>query len=164
MRNIFPFFTLTGEERKPVFVNLFWSPGIDSSLADSNPWYRFLGSLDVSKFGLWSHELGLCSVAKFVVTRKGNIVDSGIGLSYRPASLCSLAGRYVNPMPESTLSHQSGTTNLATGSGMFYYVTGSDLANHSGFRSGSRCRYDETLKAFLVIIESFDLFINTKLL
>ncbi len=32
-------------------------------------------------------------------------VDSGIGLSYRPdsASLCILAGRYDNPMPESTL-------------------------------------------------------------
>jgi hypothetical protein len=31
-----------------------------------------------------------------------DIVDSGIGLSYRPVSLCSLAGRYDNPMPEST--------------------------------------------------------------
>ncbi len=32
----------------------------------------------------------------------GDTVDSGIRLSYRPASLCSLAGRYDNP--ESTLS------------------------------------------------------------
>jgi hypothetical protein len=31
MRNlVFPFFTLTGEEPKPVFVNLLRSPGIDS--------------------------------------------------------------------------------------------------------------------------------------
>ncbi len=40
----------------------------------------------------------------------GAAVDSGIGLTYRPASL---AGRYYNPMPESTLSPQSGTMNLA---------------------------------------------------
>ncbi len=45
----------------------------------------------------------------------GDIVDSGIGFSYRPASLCSLAGRYDNPMPESTVCPQSGTTKLATG-------------------------------------------------
>ncbi len=45
----------------------------------------------------------------------GDAVDSGIGMSYRPASLCSLAGRYDNPMPESTLSPQSGTMNLTTG-------------------------------------------------
>jgi hypothetical protein len=32
------------------------------------------------------------------------IDDSGIELSYRPASLCSLAGLYDNPMPELTLS------------------------------------------------------------
>ncbi len=31
-----------------------------------------------------------------------------------PASLCSLLGRYDNPMPESTLSPQSGTMNLAS--------------------------------------------------
>jgi hypothetical protein len=43
------------------------------------------------------------------------IFDSGIGLSYRPASLCSLAGRYDNPVPELTLSPQSGTMNLSTG-------------------------------------------------
>ncbi len=37
------------------------------------------------------------------------VVDSGIGLSYRPAPrLHRLAGRYDNPMPELTLSPQSG--------------------------------------------------------
>ncbi len=46
----------------------------------------------------------------------GDIVDSGIGLSYRSASLCSLAGWYENPLPESTLSLQSGTMNMATDS------------------------------------------------
>ncbi len=34
----------------------------------------------------------------------GDKVDSGIGLSYRPASLCSLAGRYDNLMPEESWS------------------------------------------------------------
>jgi hypothetical protein len=29
----------------------------------------------------------------------------GFGLSYRPVNLCSLAGRYYNPVPESTLFH-----------------------------------------------------------
>jgi hypothetical protein len=47
----------------------------------------------------------------------GDIVDSGIGLSFRlPA--CSLAGRYVNPMSESTISPQTGTKNFTTG---FYW-------------------------------------------
>ncbi len=47
------------------------------------------------------------SVAKFIVP------DSRIGLSCRPASLCSLADRCDNPMPESTLYLQSGTMKLA---------------------------------------------------
>ncbi len=42
-------------------------------------------------------------------------LGDGIGLSYRPASLCSLAGLYDNPMSKSTLSPQSGIMNLATG-------------------------------------------------
>ncbi len=42
------------------------------------------------------------AVAKFIVPNWGDKVDSGVGLSYLPASLCSLAGRYDNPMPEST--------------------------------------------------------------
>jgi len=40
--------------------------------------------------------------AKFLVPDWGDIVNSGIGLSYRPANLCSLAGLYDNPMPDST--------------------------------------------------------------
>ncbi len=38
-------------------------------------------------------------VTKFIDPWMVDIVDSGIGLLYRPASLCSLAGRYDNPMP-----------------------------------------------------------------
>ncbi len=44
------------------------------------------------------------------------------GLWYQPASLCSLAGRYDNPMPKSTFSTQSGTMNLATGSCIQYLM------------------------------------------
>ncbi len=38
----------------------------------------------------------------------GDTVDSGIGLSYRPAILYWLTGRYDNPMPESTISPSQG--------------------------------------------------------
>ncbi len=34
-------------------------------------------------------------VAKFIVPYRGDQVDYGIGLPYRPASLCSLTGRYI---------------------------------------------------------------------
>jgi hypothetical protein len=53
--------------------------------------------------------------SQIISPRMGDIVDSGIGLPYRPASLCSQAVRYDNLTPESTLSPQSGTVNLATG-------------------------------------------------
>ncbi len=44
----------------------------------------------------------------------GDVVDSGMGLSYRRASLCSLAGLYINnPMSELTLSVRD--YELATG-------------------------------------------------
>jgi hypothetical protein len=51
-------------------------------------------------------------VTIFIVHDREDKVDSNIGMSYRPASLCRLPGRYNNPMPESTLSSQSGTMNL----------------------------------------------------
>ncbi len=54
------------------------------------------------------------SVASFIVSDFGDKVDSGIGLSYRSAKLHRLAGRYDNPMPESTISTISGTMNLAS--------------------------------------------------
>ena len=46
--------------------------------------------------------------------REGDVVDSGIGLSYRSASLSSLTGRYDKPMLESTISPLSGIKNLAS--------------------------------------------------
>ncbi len=42
---------------EPVFVNLWRSLGIDSSLAESIPWKWFLGSLNVYKYGLCSSGL-----------------------------------------------------------------------------------------------------------
>ncbi len=44
----------------------------------------------------------------------GGTVNSVIGLSYRPAKLHRLAGRYDRPMPELTLSPSQGSTNSAT--------------------------------------------------
>jgi hypothetical protein len=43
--------------------------------------------------------------AKFLVPSWADIVVSGIGLYYRPVSLCSLAARYAvdNPLAESTI-------------------------------------------------------------
>ncbi len=56
-----------------------------------------------------------CAVAEFIDPWLGDKVDSGTGLSYRPASPCSLPGRYDNLMPESNLSPQLGSMNSATG-------------------------------------------------
>ncbi len=53
--------------------------------------------------------------AQFLVPDWRDKVDYGIGLSYRPAKLHRLAGRYDNPMLDLTLYPQSGTKNLATG-------------------------------------------------
>ncbi len=53
------------------------------------------------------------AVDKFIGPYWGDKVDYGIGLSYRPATLCSLMVQYNNPMPLSTLSRQSGTMNWA---------------------------------------------------
>jgi hypothetical protein len=49
-------------------------------------------------------------VAEFKHPDWGDKVNSGIGLglSYLPARLHGLGGRYEKPMPESTLSPQSG--------------------------------------------------------
>jgi hypothetical protein len=41
----------------------------------------------------------LCKVTKFLVPDWGDIIDSGIGLSYRTARLHRLAGRYEKVVP-----------------------------------------------------------------
>ncbi len=46
--------------------------------------------------------------AKFIFPDWEDIVDSVIGLSYRPVRLYRLSGRYDNPMPESTISPSPG--------------------------------------------------------
>ncbi len=51
-------------------------------------------------------------VAKFFVLDCGDIVDSVVRLSYRPARLQRLVGRYDNPMPESTIPPSRGPMNL----------------------------------------------------
>jgi hypothetical protein len=53
-------------------------------------------------------------VAEFIDPDRGDKVNFGRGLSYWPARLNGLAGRYDNPMPESTLSPSQGSMNSAT--------------------------------------------------
>jgi hypothetical protein len=53
-------------------------------------------------------------LAKFIVPDWEDVVDSVIGLSYRPVRLYSLAGRYNNPNVAVYYIPQSGTMNLAT--------------------------------------------------
>ncbi len=54
-------------------------------------------------------------VAEFIDPDWGDKFNSGKGLSYRPARLHGLAGRYDNPMPKLTLSPRHGSMNSATG-------------------------------------------------
>jgi hypothetical protein len=56
--------------------------------------------------------------AKFIFPDRGDKVNSGIGLSYRPARLHRLASRYDNLMPESTIFPKSENLNLATAWGL----------------------------------------------
>ncbi len=52
---------------------------------------------------------GVCNaIAKFLVPDWDDIVNSGIGLSYLPAGLHRLAGRYYSPMPQSIISPSQG--------------------------------------------------------
>jgi hypothetical protein len=50
----------------------------------------------------------LCTEAIFIVPDRGDEVDIGMGLSYRPARLHRLVGRYDKPMLESTISPSQG--------------------------------------------------------
>ncbi len=54
------------------------------------------------------------SMAEFIDPDWGDKVNSGIGLSYRPARPHGLAGQYENPLLESTLSPSQGSMNSAT--------------------------------------------------
>jgi hypothetical protein len=81
--------------------------------------------------------------AKFIVSDWGNNVDSGIGLSYRPARKHWFAGRYDNPMPEPTIFRQSGTMNLATDElnhSFFSFCIFDDLFQKGGKRRGETSR------------------------
>ncbi len=54
------------------------------------------------------------TVSEFIDQWLGDKVNSGIGLTDRPASPCSMAGRDDNTMPELSLSTQLRSVNLAT--------------------------------------------------
>jgi hypothetical protein len=62
---------------------------------------------------LWTRVRYKSTVAEFIDPWLGDEVNPGMGLTYRPANPCSLAGRYDNPMPELTLSPQSESMSSA---------------------------------------------------
>jgi hypothetical protein len=51
---------------------------------------------------------GLLHAPIYISFLLGDIIDSGLGLSHRPARLHRLAGRYDNPMTESAISLSRG--------------------------------------------------------
>jgi hypothetical protein len=63
----------------------------------------------------WKHPAR--AFAKFIVPDGGDKVDSGTGLTYRPARLHRLAGQSDNPMPQSTVSQD----RLITEASFFEY-------------------------------------------
>ncbi len=68
------------------------------------------------QYSIWSGDYSTFFVPSSLYSRysepQKDVVNSGIELLYRPASLCSLAGRYDNPaLPELTLYPPSGTMN-----------------------------------------------------
>jgi hypothetical protein len=77
--------------------------------------YFFTASMDTGQGPLEKTKiLSITPVAQFLVPDWGYIVDSAIGLSYQPAGLHRLEGRYDNAMPESTISPQSRTKILTS--------------------------------------------------
>ncbi len=85
----------TGKERPGIecsgLILTLLPVGSDSSAWSSSMWR-------------WAPQLGLRPAAiwgKILSPRLGDVVHSGIGLSYRPACQWSLAGRYDNPISPS---------------------------------------------------------------
>jgi hypothetical protein len=54
------------------------------------------------------HKYPSYTVAKFIVLDRGDKINCGIGLSYLPARLQRLGGRYGNLTPETTISSNQG--------------------------------------------------------
>jgi hypothetical protein len=73
----------------------------------SNPLlYQHLEAVFKDKHGVWDPILGLTITLSYLLVNSE--ADSGIGLSYLPASLSYLGGRYDNPIPESAISPSQG--------------------------------------------------------
>ncbi len=99
-----------GEEPSHTTARKAWS-SINHSILSASPYIIISKILSIFFFSI---DAARCSplnsppppppVAEFLVPDWGDLVDSGKGLSYRPARIHRLAGRYDNPMPVSTLS------------------------------------------------------------
>ncbi len=94
----------------PVRQKIFYSDSYRDFLLSTGKFLYicgdFIGQVRYNRHQIF---LTISTVAKFVVPDWRDIVDSGMGLlSYRPARLHRLAGRYDNLMPESTISPSLG--------------------------------------------------------
>jgi hypothetical protein len=73
-------------------------------------WHTLSSALLVGNHTVPVKEHTPYTVAEFIDPDWGDKVNSGpMGLSYRPARLHWLAGRFDNPMPELTLSPSHGS-------------------------------------------------------
>jgi hypothetical protein len=104
-------------------------------------------------------------VAKFLVPDLGiYVVDSVIGLLYRSAGLCSLADRYDNPMPESTISPSSGTMNLARDSwGVTIWHTYSNPTSQNGDKNSSKINVQHWFQCILPQLTQYPPYISLSL-
>jgi hypothetical protein len=82
-------------------VTFVHSRVVSNTFTMGNPTSESALTLCQSRLFPQSRTLALASVAKFIVPDWGNKVNFGKWLSFRPAKLHRLGGRYDNHMPES---------------------------------------------------------------
>jgi len=109
--NIFPYLELhhlTDKAEPSVNSYLHLMTGLSCVTTPPSPLFPNLSARCCRLVNYPSADILFCS--QILIPWLGDKVDSGIGLSYRPARLhrLRLAGWYDNPMPESTLSPSQG--------------------------------------------------------
>jgi hypothetical protein len=87
---------MAGHYLKLFEANMWWEVG---GLEQVDAWHTLSAPL-VGTHTVPVKEHTPYTVVEFIDPDWGDKVNSGIGLSYRPARLHGLAGRYDNPLPE----------------------------------------------------------------